>query len=175
MYSYFSNFNSFNTIAAFSFYHCLLLFNGDTSAVGIWPTLHGCIAALITTFLVIPVVTKMSEILARKIIHHHPRNFHHRVYSFCFYLSRETSLLLVCFAIFLIWNRGIVYFDDEYDLMYVIWMNSTMAPQKRGHIWCHILADAKFGYAIAGHKGLIMSLVGFDPMHQSNPREQFFG
>ena len=111
-------FNSFNTIAAFSFFIIVYyLFNGDTSAAGIWPTLHGCIAALITTFLVIPVVTKMSEILGKKkIIHHHPRNFHHRVYSFLVFICPgKTSLLLVCFAIFLIWNRGIVYFDDEYD------------------------------------------------------------
>ena len=40
-------FNSFNTIAAFSFFIIVYyLFNGDASAAGIWPTLHGCIAAL---------------------------------------------------------------------------------------------------------------------------------
>ena len=49
-------FNSFNTIAAFSFFIVVYyLFGGDAGSAGIWPTLHGCVGALATTFIVIPV------------------------------------------------------------------------------------------------------------------------
>ena len=60
-------FNSFNIIAAFTFliivHH---MFNGDPGAAGIWPAMHGCVGALCTTFLVIPVVTQMSKKLGKK-------------------------------------------------------------------------------------------------------------
>ena len=60
-------FNSFQTIAAFSFFIIVYhLFNGDAAAAGYWPTLHGSIGALITTFLVIPIVTKMSQKIGKK-------------------------------------------------------------------------------------------------------------
>ena len=50
-------FNAFNTVAAFTFFIIVYhLFNGDAGAAGIWPTLFGCLGALGTTFLVIPIV-----------------------------------------------------------------------------------------------------------------------
>ena len=55
-------FNSFQTIAAFSFFIIVhYLFAGDAGAAGVWPTLHGSVGALITTFIVIPTITRMSE------------------------------------------------------------------------------------------------------------------
>ena len=37
-------FNSFQTIAAFSFFIIVYyLFNGDAGAAGVWPTLHGSV------------------------------------------------------------------------------------------------------------------------------------
>ena len=60
-------FNSFNIIAAFTYliivHH---LFNSDGGAAGIWPAMHGCVGALVTTFLVIPVVAAMSKRLGKK-------------------------------------------------------------------------------------------------------------
>ena len=60
-------FNSFQTIAAFSFFIIVYhMFGGDPGAAGIWPTLHGCIGALITTFMVIPVVAQVSKRIGKK-------------------------------------------------------------------------------------------------------------
>lgn len=60
-------FNSFNIIASFTFliivHH---MFGGDPGAAGKWPAMHGCVGALCTTFLVIPVVTQMSKKLGKK-------------------------------------------------------------------------------------------------------------
>jgi GPH family glycoside/pentoside/hexuronide:cation symporter len=60
-------FNAFNTIAAFSFFIIVYhLFGGDAGAAGIWPTLFGCLGALGTTFLVIPIVTRLSKKFGKK-------------------------------------------------------------------------------------------------------------
>ena len=60
-------FNSFQTIAAFSFFIIVhYLFSGDASAAIPWPTLHGSVGALVTTFMVIPLVSKMAQIYGKK-------------------------------------------------------------------------------------------------------------
>ena len=60
-------FNSFQTIAAFSFFIIVhYLFAGDAGAAGGWPTLNGSVGALITTFIVIPTITRMSEHFGKK-------------------------------------------------------------------------------------------------------------
>ncbi len=66
-YATFLVFNSFNTIASFSFFIIVYyLFNGDAGAAWIWPTLFGCVGALITTFIVIPIVAVMSKKKGKK-------------------------------------------------------------------------------------------------------------
>ena len=42
------------------------LFGGDAGAAGIWPTLFGSLGAIVTTFIVIPIVAKMSKIMGKK-------------------------------------------------------------------------------------------------------------
>jgi GPH family glycoside/pentoside/hexuronide:cation symporter len=60
-------FNSFNVIAAYTFLIIVhYLFNSDPASAGTWPAMHGSVGALITTFLVIPIVTKMSKTLGKK-------------------------------------------------------------------------------------------------------------
>ena len=60
-------FNSFNVIAAFTFLIIVhYMFNSDPASAGTWPAMHGSVGALITTFLVIPVVTWMSKKLGKK-------------------------------------------------------------------------------------------------------------
>ena len=60
-------FNAFNTVAAFSFFIIVYyLFGGDAGAAGVWPTLHGCVGALITTFVVIPIVANISKKIGKK-------------------------------------------------------------------------------------------------------------
>lgn len=60
-------FNSFNVIAAYTFLIIVhYLFNSDPASAGNWPAMHGSVGALITTFLVIPIITKMSKVLGKK-------------------------------------------------------------------------------------------------------------
>lgn len=60
-------FNSFNVIAAYTFLIIVhYLFNSDPASAGIWPALHGSVGALVTTFLVIPLVAQMSKRMGKK-------------------------------------------------------------------------------------------------------------
>ena len=60
-------FNSFQTIAGFTFFIIVYyLFAGDAAAANPWPALHGSIGALITAFLVIPIITFMSKRIGKK-------------------------------------------------------------------------------------------------------------
>ena len=60
-------FNSFNVVASFTFLIIVhYLFDGQPSSAGNWPAMHGSIGALVTSFLVIPLVTFMSKKLGKK-------------------------------------------------------------------------------------------------------------
>ena len=58
-------FNSFNIIAFTFFIIVHYLFNGDAGAAGIG-RIHGCVGALCTTFLVIPLIAYVSKIFGKK-------------------------------------------------------------------------------------------------------------
>ena len=63
----FFTFNAFNTVAQFTFFIIVYyLFNGDKAATGIWPAIFGSGGALVTTFIVIPIVAKMSKEIGKK-------------------------------------------------------------------------------------------------------------
>ena len=60
-------FSSFQVIASYTWFIIVYyLFDGNAGSAGIWPALHGCIGALATTFLVIPIITRMSSLLGKK-------------------------------------------------------------------------------------------------------------
>jgi len=60
-------FNGFQTIAQFAFFIIIFyLFNGDTNASGHWPAWFGTVSALATAFLVIPVITWISQKIGKK-------------------------------------------------------------------------------------------------------------
>jgi GPH family glycoside/pentoside/hexuronide:cation symporter len=60
-------FNGFQTIAQFAFFIIVYyLFQGDKVAAGGWPAWFGTISAMATAFLVIPIVTKLSENFGKK-------------------------------------------------------------------------------------------------------------
>jgi GPH family glycoside/pentoside/hexuronide:cation symporter len=60
-------FNGFQTIAQFAMFIIVYyLFNGDKVASGTWPAWFGTISALATAFVVIPIVTKLSEKVGKK-------------------------------------------------------------------------------------------------------------
>ncbi|MCK5708323.1 MAG: MFS transporter [Candidatus Aureabacteria bacterium] len=60
-------FNGFQTIAGFAWYIIVFyLFKGSMGAAGTWPAWFGTISALCTIFLVIPVVTSISEKIGKR-------------------------------------------------------------------------------------------------------------
>jgi len=60
-------FNGFQTIAQFAFFIIVYyLFKGNTDAAGTWPAWFGTISSVATAFLVIPVVTFISEKVGKK-------------------------------------------------------------------------------------------------------------
>ncbi len=60
-------FNGFQTIAQFAMFIIVYyLFNGDKVAAGTWPAWFGTISAMATAFVVIPIITKLSEKVGKK-------------------------------------------------------------------------------------------------------------
>ncbi|CAN5736826.1 MFS transporter [soil metagenome] len=60
-------FNGFQIVAQFSFFIIIYyLYNGNQAAAGQWPAWFGTVSALITAFLVIPVITYMSTKIGKR-------------------------------------------------------------------------------------------------------------
>ena len=60
-------YNAFMAVSSLTFFVIVYkLFNGDAAATGIWVSLFGCLAALGTTFIVIPTVAWMSKKTGKK-------------------------------------------------------------------------------------------------------------
>lgn len=160
-------FNAFNTVAAFSFFIVVYhLFNGDTAAAGIWPTLFGSIGALITTFAVIPTVAWMSRKVGKKR---------------AFMLSQGISLLGYVLLWFLMvpgkpwmFMLALPFFSFGIGGLFTLMMSMTadvcdldeLATGKRregifGAIYWWMV---KLGFAVAGLlSGAIMAFVAFTP------------
>lgn len=166
-YATFLIFNSFNTVAAFSFFIVVYhLFNGNTAAAWIWPTLFGSVGALITTFAVIPTVAWMSRKMGKKN---------------AFLLSQGISLIGYVLLWFLMvpgkpwmFMFALPFFSFGIGGLFTLMMSMTadvcdldeLATGKRregifGAIYWWMV---KFGFAIAGLlSGAIMSVVAFTP------------
>jgi glycoside/pentoside/hexuronide:cation symporter, GPH family len=60
-------FNGFQTVAQFAMFIIVYyLFNGDKVASGTWPAWFGTVSALVTAFIVIPIVTKLATKFGKK-------------------------------------------------------------------------------------------------------------
>ena len=160
-------FNSFNTIAAFSFFIIVYyMFNGDAGAAGIWPPLHGSVGALCTTFLVIPLVAWISKSLGKKKT---------------FLLSQAISIIgYVLFWFLFIPGKpymflfALPFFAFGIGGLFTLMMSMTAdvcdldelksGKRREGIFGAIYWWMVKFGLAVAGLlSGLIMSLVGFAP------------
>jgi GPH family glycoside/pentoside/hexuronide:cation symporter len=166
-------FNAFNTVAAFSFFIVVYhLFNGNTPAAGIWPTLFGSVGALVTTFAVIPTVAWMSKKMGKKN---------------AFMLSQGISIIGYVLLWFLMvpgkpwmFMFALPFFSFGIGGLFTLMMSMTadvcdldeLATGKRregifGAIYWWMV---KFGFAIAGLlSGAIMSFVGFTPGAATQP------
>jgi glycoside/pentoside/hexuronide:cation symporter, GPH family len=166
-------FNAFNTVAAFSFFIVVYhLFNGNTAAAGIWPTLFGSIGALVTTFAVIPTVAWMSKRVGKKV---------------AFMLSQGISILgYVLLWFFMVPGKpwmfmfALPFFSFGIGGLFTLMMSMTadvcdldeLATGKRregifGAIYWWMV---KLGFAVAGLlSGAIMAFVAFTPGAAAQP------
>lgn len=160
-------YNSFYTIASFSFFIVVYhLFNGDAGAAGIWPTLFGSVGALITTFIVIPVVARMSKTMGKKK---------------AFILSQSISIIgyILLWFLFIpgkpyMFIIALPFFSFGIGGLFTLMMSMTAdvidldelntGKRREGIFGAIYWWMVKFGFAIAGGlSGAIMSMVGFVP------------
>jgi GPH family glycoside/pentoside/hexuronide:cation symporter len=160
-------FNAFNTIASFSFFIVVYyLFNGNAAAAGLWPTLFGSLGALVTTFLVIPIVAWMSKKMGKKN---------------AFLLSQGISIIGYIMFWFLfvpgkpyMFIFALPFFSFGIGGLFTLMMSMTADvcdldelkhyKRREGIFGAIYWWMVKFGFAIAGLlSGAIMSLVHFIP------------
>ncbi|MBL7852839.1 MAG: MFS transporter [Cyclobacteriaceae bacterium] len=172
-------FNAFNTIASFSFFIIVYhLFNGDAGASGVWPTLFGSLGALSTTFLVIPLVARMSKKLGKKR---------------AFLLSQSISILgYILFWFLFVPGKPYMFifalplFSFGIGSLFTIMMSMTAdvidldelntGKRREGIFGAIYWWMVKVGFAIAGLlSGTLMTLVGFDPSVAVQPEGAITG
>lgn len=160
-------FNSFNTVATFTFFVIVYhLFNGDTAAAnaGYWPTLFGSLGALSTTFIVIPIVTWMSRKMGKKD---------------AFLLSQAISIIgyILLWFLFIpgkpyMFIFALPFFSFGIGSLFTLMMSMTSdvidldelntGKRREGIFGAIYWWMVKFGFAIAGGlSGVILSIVGF--------------
>ena len=159
-------FNAFNTVAAFTFFIIVYyLFNGDTSAAGIWPTLFGSLGALSTTFLVIPIVTKMSKVMGKKrafLASQSISVFGYILLWFLFIPGKPYMFIIALpFFSFGIGSLFTLMMSMTADVIDLDELNTGL--RREGVFGAIYWWMVKFGFAIAGLlSGLILSVIGFN-------------
>lgn len=160
-------FGSFNTIAAFAFYIIVhYMFAGSTAEAGKWPTWHGTVSALVTTFLAIPVVALMSSRLGKRnafIISQGLSVIGYVLFWWCFNPGNPWMVFLplpfFCFGIGGLFTIMMSMTADICDLDEL-----NTGARREGVFGAVYWWMVKFGFAVAGlATGVIMSAVGFDP------------
>ncbi|MDA9858859.1 MFS transporter [Rubripirellula sp.] len=160
-------FNSFNVIAQFTFFIIVHhLFNGDTGKAGVWPAMHGCIGALATTFLVIPLVAATSKKLGKKqtfILSQAISIIGYILFWFLFVPGKPSWFLWALpFHSFGIGGLFTLMMSMTADVCDLDEFNT--GKRREGTLGAVYWWMVKFGHAFAGLLGgLIMWFVGFDP------------
>jgi GPH family glycoside/pentoside/hexuronide:cation symporter len=166
-FSTFLIFNAFNTVAGFSFFIVVYyLFQGDAAAAGLWPTLLGSIGALVTTFLVIPIVAKISKTLGKKKAFLVSQGISVIGYLMLWFLFIPGKPYMFLFALpFFSFGIGSLFTLMMSMTSDVIDIDELNTGKRREGVFGAIYWwMVKFGFAIAGLlTGAIMALVGFVP------------
>jgi GPH family glycoside/pentoside/hexuronide:cation symporter len=159
-------YNAFYTVSAFTFFIIVYhLFGGDAGAAGIWPTLFGSLGALGTTFLVIPIVTRMSKALGKKKAFIISQGISILGYIMLWFLFIPGKPYMFIFALplfaFGIGSLFVLMMSMTADVIDLDELNT--GKRREGIFGAIYWWMVKFGFAIAGGlSGVIMSLVGFD-------------
>jgi GPH family glycoside/pentoside/hexuronide:cation symporter len=159
-------FNAFNTVAGFSFFIIVYyIFNGDSGLAGSWPSWFGSASALATSFLVIPVITLLSQKLGKKktfLLAQAISILGYLCFWWCFDPAAPWKMLLplplFSFGIGSLFTLMMSMTADVCDLNEL--NTNTRQEGVFGAIYWWMV---KFGFAIAGlFSGLILALAGFD-------------
>jgi len=160
-------FNAFNTVAGFTFFIVVYyLFNGSSSDAGIWPTLFGCLGALSTTFIVIPIVSWMSKKMEKKKAFLVCQGISIFGYILLWFLFIPGKPYMFIFALpFFSFGIGSLFTLMMSMTADVCDMDELTSGKRREGIFGAIYWwMVKFGFAIAGLlTGVIMSFVDFHP------------
>jgi GPH family glycoside/pentoside/hexuronide:cation symporter len=160
-------FNAFNTVAGFTFFIVVYyLFNGNSSDSGIWPTLFGCLGALSTTFIVIPLVSWMSKKMEKKKAFLVCQGISVLGYILLWFLFIPGKPYMFIFALpFFSFGIGSLFTLMMSMTADVCDMDELISGKRREAIFGAIYWwMVKFGFAIAGLlTGAIMSFVDFHP------------
>jgi GPH family glycoside/pentoside/hexuronide:cation symporter len=160
-------FNAFNTVAALTFFVIVYkLFNGDTEATGIWVSLFGCLGALGTTFIVIPIVTWMSKVLGKKKAFLVAQGISILGYIMLYFLFVPGKpwmyIIALPFFSFGIGSLFTIMMSMTADIIDVDQLNT--GKQREGIFGAIYWWMVKVGFAIAGAlSGVIIGVVGFNP------------
>ena len=159
-------FNAFNTVAGFSWFIIVYYMNqGDPGQAGTWPAWFGTISALCTCFLVIPIVTFLSQKIGKKntfLVTQSVSILGYAMFWWCF--QPENPLLmflplpLFAFGIGGLFTLMMSMTADVCDLDELDTGSRREGTYAAIYWWM-----VKFGFAVAGlMSGLILSMVGFD-------------
>ncbi len=159
-------FNAFNTVAGFSWFIIVYHMNqGDTGVAGTWPAWFGTLSALSTCFLVIPVVTYISQKIGKKntfLLSQSISLVGYALFWWCFQPENPWMMFiplpLFAFGIGGLFTLMMSMTADVCDLDEL-----TTGSRREGSFAAIYWWMVKFGFAIAGlMSGLILKLVGFD-------------
>ena len=159
-------YNAFMAVSSLTFFVVVYkLFNGDAVATGIWVSLFGCLGALGTTFIVIPIVAWMSKAYGKKK---------------AFMISQSISIVGYIMLWFLfvpgkpwLYIIALPFFSFGIGSLFTIMMSMTAdvididelksGKRREGIFGAIYWWMVKVGFAIAGaFSGLIIALVGFN-------------
>jgi GPH family glycoside/pentoside/hexuronide:cation symporter len=159
-------FNAFNTVAGFVFFIVVWhLFKGDAGAAGYWTPIFGSVGALVTTFMVIPIVAKMSKKIGKKNAFMVSQGIALFGYASLWFLFVPGKPWMFIFSLplhsFGIGSLFVLMMSMTADVIDLDELN--YGKRREGVFGAIYWYMVKFGFAIAGGlSGLILTVVGFD-------------
>jgi len=160
-------FNSFQTIAAFSFFIIVYyLFGGDAGAAGSWPAWFGTASALCSCFLVIPIITFVSQRIGKRNTFLLSQSVSIVGYAlfWWFFQPDHPMMMLVPLPLFAFGIGGLFTLMTSMTADVCDLDELNTGARREGTFGAIYWWMVKFGFAVAGGlSGLIMSLVGFVP------------
>jgi GPH family glycoside/pentoside/hexuronide:cation symporter len=169
-------FNAFQTTAGFSYFIIkYYLFKGNEEGFGLWPTLFGCVGAIITTVLVIPIVARMSKVMGKKkaFLLSQSISIIGYILLWLLFVPGKPYLFLFALPFFSIGSLFTLMMSMTSDVIDIDELNS--GKRREGSLGAIYWWMVKFGTAVAGLlSGLILSLVSFKSNAPTQADETMF-